>query len=486
MTQAGDPDPLAGILPVILSGGSGTRLWPLSRKEHPKQFLSLLGEHSLLQKTLLRVEQLKLDRPALIVGNTEHRFLIRRQILEMGLDAKIILEPAGRNTAPALAAASLAALREDPDVVLLALPADHLLSDFQAFQASLMQARHASQAGAIVVFGIRPLKPHTGFGYIEVDPAGLGGGAVSVLRFQEKPDLETATRLIKTGRHFWNSGIFLMRADVYIHELERFAPDILESVNQAFERGLREDPYVWLDPEPFQSCRSESIDYAVMEHTHLAQMVELQSGWSDLGSFDSLQDADHDELGNWVRGDVRLNDVSRSCIHSSGRLVTALGVHDLVIVETPDAVLVASRDRAHEVKSLVTHLEKEGRSEATTPYRVQRPWGWYESVSHGHQFQVKRIQVDPGAHLSLQSHRHRSEHWVVIQGEARVICGDEEITLAINQSTYIPAGVRHRLSNLGSQPLEIIEVQTGEYLGEDDIERFDDLYGRTGHKPDSA
>ncbi|MHB1543301.1 MAG: mannose-1-phosphate guanylyltransferase/mannose-6-phosphate isomerase [Gammaproteobacteria bacterium] len=478
MSVTGKSDSLAGVRPVILSGGSGTRLWPLSRKEHPKQFLALQGEHSLLQETLFRISRLELGHVPLIVGNERQRFLIRRQLHEIKLESKILLEPVGRNTAPALAVAALGALQEDPDAILLVLPADHLLSDFQAFRAAIVEAYPVSQDGAIVVFGIRPPRPHTGYGYIVVDTVRASGKRMPVLKFQEKPDLETARRLLTDGNCFWNSGMFLLRADVYVHELEQYAADIMQSAKQAFSGGKAEDPFFWLDDRAFENCRSESIDYAVMEHTRLAQMVELESPWSDLGSFASLWEVDHDEYGNRIRGDVRLNEVSGSFIHSSSRLVTVMGIHNAVIIETPDAVLVAALDQAHEVKSLVGELERDGRSEANLPTRVQRPWGWYESVSHGHQFQVKRIQVDPGAHLSLQSHHHRSEHWVVTHGQAQIVRGEDEFMLDVNQSTYIPAGTRHRLSNPGPEPLEIIEVQTGDYLGEDDIVRFEDIYGR--------
>lgn len=467
-----------GMRAIVLSGGSGTRLWPLSRKEHPKQYLALESAHSLLQDTLLRIRHLELGSHPIVVGNAEQRFEIRRHLQDIEMEAQILLEPAGRNTAPALAAAAILTREEDPDALLLVLPADHRLTDLEALREALVEAYPGSQAGSIVVFGIRPERPHTGYGYVTVKAGTSPGRVIPVEHFQEKPDLETAERLIEDGRSFWNSGMFLMRADVFLEELGRYAPDILQSVREAAHAPRLEDPFVWLEREAFLRTRSESIDYAVMERTERAVMVALNSPWSDLGSFDNLLEVDHDASGNRVRGDVRLKDVSGSYIHSTGRLIAAIGLKDAVVIETPDAVLVSGCDRATDVKALVEELERAGRREATLPNRVQRPWGWYESVSRGPGFQVKRIQVDPGAHLSLQTHRHRSEHWVVIRGCAEVVRGEEAFTLEVNQSTYIPAGTRHRLANTGTQPVEIIEVQTGEYLGEDDIVRHEDLYGR--------
>ncbi len=469
------------VTPVILSGGSGTRLWPLSRRDHPKQFLRLLGEHSLLQETLLRAGVLASQHAPLVVCNEAHRFLVRAHLAEIGIkDATLLLESAGRNTAPALAVAALHLARAEPAALLLALPADHHLKDTQRFAAAIIRGLAAARDGAIVVFGVRPTEAHTGYGYIHADGAAGADRVRRVREFREKPDAATAARFLVSGEYLWNSGMFLLRADVYLTELGRHAPDILHSAERALAGARTDGPFLRLEPEAFRTCRSESIDYAVMEHTALAQVVELDAPWSDLGSFASLLAAGAPVPGdNLTAGDVRLKDVTGSYVHSSRRLVTAIGLRNHVVVETPDAVFVAPRERSEEVKALVAALDREGRQETATPARVHRPWGWYESVAVGSRFQVKRIQVDPGASLSLQLHHRRAEHWVVVHGTAEITRDEQVSCLTENQSTYIPVDTKHRLTNPGSEPLEIIEIQTGDYLGEDDIVRFDDRYGRT-------
>ena len=477
------PSAVDAIVPVILCGGSGTRLWPLSREEYPKQFLGLLSERSLFQETVLRAHILNSNRAPLIVGNETHRFLMRGEIEELGIEeAEIILESEGRNTAPALALAALHVAQSYPEALLLALPADHTIEDSGNFVETVQRGVPAAAAGEVVVFGVRPTEPHTGYGYIRKGALRQGNSTDNIFQvaeFAEKPDSERAREYLETGHYFWNSGIFLVRADRYLDELAQHAPDILSVCRQAFAEMQRDGVFLRPGREAFLGCRSESIDYAVMEHTRRAVMVEFTSGWSDLGSWASLIKAGaSDPDGNVQRGDVLLHDVKGSLVHSSGRLVTAIGLRDHVVVETPDAVFVAPADRAEEVKTLVTALKASGRSEARSHRRVYRPWGWYEGLTTGERMQVKRIQVNPGASLSLQLHHHRAEHWVVVHGEAQVTRGDEVFVLHANESTYIPVETKHRLHNTGVQPLEIIEVQCGDYLGEDDIVRFDDQYGR--------
>lgn len=468
------------VIPVILCGGSGTRLWPLSRQQHPKQFLKLLGEHSLFQETVLRARSLEPDGPLLIVGNEGHRFLILDELEELGVKgAELLLEPVGRNTAPALAAAALHAARARPEALLLAMPADQYVEDQERFSAAVRKGTSAARQGAVVVFGVTPTKPHTGYGYIRKGAASEVDGVYKVAQFKEKPDAGTTAGYVSSGEYLWNSGMFLVRADVYLRELRQYAPDIAQAASEALQMAQQDGAFLRLDREAFGRCRGESIDYAVMERTQSGMMVELDTGWSDLGSWSSLQEIRSTQADdNVTLGDVLLADVKGSYVHSSSRLVTAVGLRGQVVVETPDAVFVAPMERAQDVKQLVATLQKQAREEAENHLRVYRPWGWYESIARGEHMQVKRIQVKPGASLSLQLHHRRSEHWVVVHGEAEVTRGEEVFALHEDQSTYIPVNTKHRLRNPGSTPLEIIEVQSGSYVGEDDIVRFEDNYGR--------
>ena len=459
--------------PIVLCGGSGSRLWPLSRDEHPKQLLPLLGGRSLLQETVLRLEGLADVAAPVVVSNAQYRFLIAEQMREIGkMPCPLLLEPAGRNTAPALTLAALRVLATDPEALLLAMPADHAMTDAAGFRAAVGAALELAAAGRLVTFGVVPDAPETGYGYIRRSAGG------EVAEFVEKPDLARAEAFLASGDYLWNSGLFLMRATRWIEELRRYRPDILQACEAAITSG-RQDYDFFHVGACFQDCPGESIDYAVMEHTGEASVVPLAAGWSDVGAWDALWDIGaKDEYGNVVRGDVLTQDSRDNLIVADNRLVAALGVHDLVVVETKDAVLVAHRARAQEVKELVVRLKAMARSECTTPSRVWRPWGFYESLDNGARFQVKRIMVRPGAALSLQMHHHRAEHWVVVKGTARVVRDHEQFLITENQSTYIPVGVRHRLENPGLIPLEMIEVQSGSYLGEDDITRFEDIYRR--------
>ncbi|HVC11651.1 MAG TPA: mannose-1-phosphate guanylyltransferase/mannose-6-phosphate isomerase [Burkholderiales bacterium] len=472
---------MPSLVPVILCGGSGTRLWPLSRKLLPKQFLPLITEHSLLQDTALRLAALEDGAPPVLIGNHEHRFLIAEQMQQIGVaPGALLLEPMGRNTAPAVAVAAHVAARRDPQALLLVLPSDHVVRDVAAFGAAVRTARRAAADGALVTFGIVPTEPATGFGYIEQGEA-LSPGAplYRIRRFVEKPNPETAQAFLAQGGFLWNSGMFVFGARAYLDELRQLRPDIAEAAARAHATIRADMDFMRLDEEAFSACPAESIDYAVMEKTSRGAVVRSDLGWSDVGSWSALWEvSDKDARGNAVRGDVHLADAAGCLVRSDGRLVSALGVRDLVIVETSDAVLVTARERAQEVREVVAHLEKNGRTEHVSHKRVYRPWGYYESVDAGARFQVKRLMVKPGHALSLQRHRHRAEHWVVVSGRARVTRGEEILSLEENQSTFIPLGVKHRLENPGEVPLFIVEVQSGGYLGEDDIERFEDRYNR--------
>ena len=473
------------ITPVILSGGAGTRLWPLSRELYPKQLLPLTGARTMLQQTVLRLQGLTAGAP-IVVCNEAHRFLVAEQLRQLHIEPRAtLLEPFGRNTAPAIALAAHAALKGLPaqpnalDPVLLVLPADHVIRDIAAFHTAVRAALAAAEAGQLATFGIVASAPETGYGYIE--RGAPSGAAFRIARFIEKPNSERAREFVASGDYYWNSGMFLFRARRYLQELERFAPEMARICEQAF-RGAREDlDFLRIDPGLFEACPADSIDYAVMEKTGDAVVVPLDAGWSDVGSWAALHAAsDADAHGNVTHGDVISEDTQGSYLYSQSRLVAAVGLKDHVVIETKDAVLVAPRERVQDVKKLVLRLKERGRYEHSLHREVFRPWGSYDSLEHGARFQVKRLKIKPGATLSLQLHHHRAEHWVVVAGTARITRGEEEFLLEENQSTYIPVGVKHRIENPGMIPLEIIEVQSGSYLGEDDIVRFEDRYGRKG------
>lgn len=467
---------------VLLVGGSGTRLWPLSREQYPKQFLSLLDGRSPLQETWLRAAGLAQQAP-IAVANEAYRFLAAEQLRLVGFpdDGTLILEPVGRNTAPAIALAALQAVKGGEDAVLLVLPSDHAMTNNHAFEQAVQQALPAAQAGKFVTFGIVPGYPETGYGYIrEADSLGSWAPAVSgVEAFVEKPDAQRAAEYLETGRYYWNSGMFMFQASRYLAELGQHRPDILQACRNAMA-GTREDgDFTRPDEAAFRACPAESVDYAIMEHTTDAAMVRLDAGWSDIGSWEALRCIGHpDADGNVLGGDVLAQDCRNVYARADNRLVALLGLDDVVVVDTPDALLVAARDKTQEVRKLVATLRERGRPEAIAPRRGFRPWGHYDAIDEGERFQVKHITVRPGGRLSLQLHHHRAEHWVVVRGTAKVTRGEESFLLSENQSTYIPLGVMHRLENPGAIPLELIEVQSGSYLGEDDIVRFDDVYGR--------
>jgi mannose-1-phosphate guanylyltransferase/mannose-6-phosphate isomerase len=469
------------LIPLILSGGSGTRLWPISRRNLPKQFLSLAGSETLFQQTLRRAAALPDAAAPVVVASDDHRFLAAEQLHELGIaDANILLEPVARNTAPAIAVGALQALRRDADALILVLPADHLIGDAEAFTVSVARARRLAEQGWLVTFGIRPDRAETGFGYIRRGAA-LEGDTFRVDQFVEKPRLDVAEQYLASGEYDWNSGMFLFRASRYLEELQQHAPAMLAAARAAFEEANTDLDFIRLDPEAFTRAPNDSIDYAVMEKTARAAVVPVGCGWSDIGSWDALwMAADKDANGNHLEGDVMALDTNGSLVRSHDRhLVATIGLDDVVVVTTPDATLVARRDRSQDVKKIVDQLKAAGRTEHDLHRVVRRPWGSYDSLESGDRFQVKRIIVKPGAALSLQMHHHRAEHWIVVKGVAEVTCDDKVFLLAENQSTYLPLGSRHRLRNPGKVPVELIEVQSGSYLGEDDIIRFDDVYGRT-------
>lgn len=482
------------LIPVVLSGGSGTRLWPLSRDNYPKQFHALTGGPlTLFQETLQRMQGLAgvpSNPTPLVVCNANHRFMAADQLLQMGIvGARIILEPTAKNTAPAMTLAALQAMATaGPDAVLLVMPSDHVVTQVPAFHAAVKAAYQLAQAGALCTFGIVPTRPETGFGYIEAPISG-GNAALPrhISRFVEKPNAATAQQYVDGGQHLWNSGLFMVRASVWLTALEVLQPAMLAACIQAMQAGTTDLDFVRPQPEAFANCPADSIDYAVMEHLPRrpdlginCQVVPLDAGWSDLGSWDAIwQTLPQDGAHNAVQGQALLEDcVGNLVLSDSKRLVAGIGLQHMVVVDTPDAVLVAPLERAQDVKRIVARLKASGMAQADAHRKVLRPWGWYDSVDHGERFQVKRIVVKPGATLSLQMHHHRAEHWIVVSGTAEVTNGDKTFLLAENESTYIPLGHQHRLSNPGKVPLEIIEVQSGSYLGEDDIVRYNDVYGR--------
>ena len=465
------------MIPVIMSGGSGTRLWPLSRKHKPKQFLALFGENTMFQEALNRLVGLADLEPPIIVCNNDHRFMAAEQLHTLEIDKPtIILEPIGRDTAPALAIAALQAEREGCDPILLVLAADHVIPDLKAFHEAINKAKQQAEAGLLVTFGIVPTSPNTGYGYIQSDEKNT---ISKVKAFFEKPNLKTAEAYVTSGDYYWNSGMFMFKTSTLITELERFQPEIINACRESLAKGQQDLDFIRLDEYTFKSCKAISIDYAVMEQTDKAVVVPLDAGWNDVGSWSSLWEcAEQDSDSNVLQGDVMIDNVQQSYIHSEHRLVAVLGLDNIVVVETADAVMVAQKDSAQHVKNIVNRLAIDNRTEAENHRLCYRPWGYYDSIDNGERFQVKRITVNPGASLSLQMHHHRAEHWVVVKGSAEVTCEGKIILLSENESTYIPLGHKHRLHNPGLVPLQIIEVQSGSYLGEDDIVRFDDVYDR--------
>ncbi len=466
------------IYPVLLSGGVGSRLWPLSRSLFPKQLLDLAGPVSLIQETLGRVRGPEFQ-PPLLICNTEHRFLVAEQVRAAGMAARaILLEPVGRNTAPAAALAAVTIAQADPRGILLLLPTDHVVRDRAAFLGAVQSAAQAARSGKLVTFGIKPTSPDTGYGYIRRGES-LGNGVFSAAAFVEKPDAAKAASYLAAGDYYWNSGMFAFQAQSFLDELQALEPKLLEKCRQALAEGKQDLDFFRVGAAPFQGCKSISMDYAVMEHTANAAMVPVEMGWSDVGSWDALWHAsERDKTGNAIKGDVLVENVRNSYLRSEGPLIAAVGLEDLVVVATTDAVLVSSRAASQDVKKIVEQLQQSGRELHLTHRKVHRPWGYYETIDAGANFQVKRIMVKPGARLSLQLHHKRAEHWVVVSGEARVTCGERVFTLRQNESTFIPLGEKHRLENAGQAPLHLIEVQSGAYLGEDDIVRFEDNYGR--------
>jgi len=470
------------LIPMILSGGSGTRLWPVSRRNLPKQFLSLAGHETLFQQTVLRALRLPDTASPIVVAADEHRFLAAEQLQELNVaDASILLEPVARNTAPAIAVGAMRALEKSPDAIVLVLPADHLIGDDHSFSEAVARALPLAQEGWLVTFGIRPDRAEIGFGYIQRGDA-LAGDTFKVRQFVEKPKLDVAEEYVASGQYDWNSGMFVFKASRYLEELGLHAPDMLAAAKAAFSGADTDLDFIRLDRTAFEAASSDSIDYAVMEKTTRAAVVPVTCGWSDIGSWDALWlSAAKDASGNHIEGDAITIDTTGSLIRSHSRhLVATVGLDDVVVVTTPDATLVARRDRSQDVKKIVDELKAAGRTEHDLHRVVRRPWGSYDSLESGERFQVKRIVVKPGAALSLQMHHHRAEHWIVVKGVAEVTCDERVFLLAENQSTYLPLGSKHRLRNPGKVPVELIEVQSGSYLGEDDIVRFDDVYGRAG------
>lgn len=468
------------LYPVILSGGSGSRLWPLSREHYPKPLLPLTSERTLLQETALRLDGLPELGEAIYVCNEEHRFLVAEQVAQLGKSPKaIILEPEGRNTAPALTLAALYLESRDPDSMMVVMPADHVITDRPAFIKAVSSGLGPAGEGSLVTFGVVPDAPETGYGYIKRDGAIEDSDAFQVACFVEKPDLATAEQYIKEGDYYWNSGIFLMRTGRWLEEIAAHRSDILECCRMCVDSGAEDSDFFRVSRETFMQCPADSIDYAVMEKTRQAVVVPVAAGWSDVGSWSSLWNVcPRDASGNVIQGDVITRDTHNAFLIAQHRCLATVGIDDVIVVETADAVLVAGRDKAQDVKHIVNQLKAAGRDECKVHRRVYRPWGSFEGIDSGQRFQVKRLTVKPGAQLSLQMHHHRAEHWVVVKGTARVTCGDSVFDLHENESTYIPIGEKHRLENPGNISLEVIEIQSGSYLGEDDIVRFEDVYDR--------
>lgn len=468
------------IVPVVMAGGSGTRLWPLSRSGHPKQFLALDGDKTMLQHTVERLSDLPISK-SITICNEEHRFFVAEQLREVNALGDIILEPIGKNTAPAIALAALSVRESDP--LLLVLAADHLIANQRAFTEAVIQAIPLAEKGKLVTFGIAPTEAHTGYGYIEAGDA-IGAGYM-VSSFREKPDSEVAAQYVNDGRYYWNSGMFLFRASRYLEELKEYRSDIALACADAMADVVSDLDFIRINVDAFMSSPSESIDYAVMEKTENAVVVPMDAGWSDIGAWSSLWDVSNkDDAGNVAIGDVKLRNTTASYVRADDGLVAVLGLDDVVVISTPDATLVAHKDQVHDAKIIASELKTEGRSEWQLHREVYRPWGKYDSIDQGELHQVKRITVNPGAKLSLQMHHHRSEHWVVVSGVAKVTLGSEEFVLHENESTYIPIGEVHSLENAGGSKLEIIEIQTGSLLSEDDIVRFSDIYGRVDNYSD--
>ncbi len=484
--------------PVIFAGGSGTRLWPLSREFYPKPFLSITGSHTMFQETILRLDGIADMAQPIVVCNEEHRFLVAEQARQIDrMPQSILLEPVGRNTAPALTLAALALETQaegDDDPLILAFPADHAIGDVDVFQSAVAVAAQLAKSDCIATLGVTPDSPHTGYGYMRMgsklshDLSGMNGVAYQLAEFVEKPDEATAQSMLRTEEYLWNSGMFIMRTSAWLEELERFRPDIVQICRQAYASGVEDGLFYRPDPGMFAECPADTIDYAVMERItasnddspRRAVVVPMDAEWSDLGSWAAIMDiSDKDANGNVVKGDVYTHEMRNSMIHGQHRLVSVVGLEDVIVVETADAVLVADKNRVEDVKALVDNLKRDDRYEQENHRRVHRPWGWYETVDFGPRFQVKQITVNPGAAMSLQMHHHRAEHWVVVSGTAKVTKSGEQFLLHENQAAYVQIGERHRLENPGTIPLKIIEVQTGSYLGEDDIVRFEDRYNRS-------
>ena len=465
------------VFPVILSGGSGTRLWPRSRKHFPKQLLKLLGSRTMLQETALRVDHLEAP---IIVCNEDHRFLVAEQLLELGITpSSIILEPVARNTAPAIALAALDAIGRDKDAVLVILPADHLIKDVASFRTKLDTAIKLAAGGKLVTFGIRPERAETGYGYIKAEHRESGDG-LAIQQFVEKPDIATAVDYFVSGKYYWNSGMFVFRSETYLRELEVHQPDMLKICQEAYAAAKEDMDFTRVDRELFAQCPEDSIDYAIMEKTENAVLVPFESDWSDLGSWQAIwEETDKDSNENVILGDVIVEDCTGSLFHAEEHLIAAIGIEDMVVIDTKDALLISRRERVQDIKHIVDRLKAMERDEYLLHREVYRPWGSYDSIDAGDGYQVKRLTVNPGKSLSLQYHHKRSEHWVVVKGPALVQIGDDEKLVHENESAYIPQGVKHRLTNPGDSPIHLIEVQSGSYLGEDDIVRLEDNFGRT-------